>query len=178
MRPDERRERVGHRSTEPDRTYRVSGMSQARFAMSMAPRRVVGCGKARVGGASVVRGPSPPLGLDICVGSLLYGCLRPAGAAARKVAAPSLAQLARSQIQLDLWIAGSGGGGSFFTIVLCHCRHAVAGCKAAERQINAAHGRKLVAPAPLQLRWKSMLVNHVKYDATRVTGTVSGTSRQ
>ena len=95
-----------------------------------------------------------------------------------KVTAPRLAQLARSQIQLDLWIAGSGGGGSFFKIVLCHCRHAVAGCKAAERQINAAHGRKLVAPAPLQLRWKSMLVNHVKYDATRVTGTVSGTSRQ
>eukprot|EP00964_Phaeocystis_antarctica_P127466 scaffold91122_cov64-Phaeocystis_antarctica.AAC.3 len=154
MRPDERRERVGHRSTEPDRTYRVSGMSQARFAMSMAPR------------------------LARCVGSLLYGCLRPAGAAARKGGRPA-SSAARTV---------SNPAGPLDSRVRwwwqllydspVHCRHAVAGCKAAERQINAAHGRKLVAPAPVQLRWKSMLVNHVKYDATRVTGTVSGTSRQ
>lgn len=38
--------------------------------------------------------------------------------------------------------------------------------------------RAVVAAAPDQLRWKSILVNHVKYDAARVTGTVSGTSRQ
>ena len=69
MRPDERRKRVGHRSTEPDRTYRVFGKAQARLAMSMAPHRVVGCA-------------SPPLGraflcLSVCLSRPGHMCWLP-----------------------------------------------------------------------------------------------------
>lgn len=150
---DERRRRVGHRAIESDRSHRAVGMPGSRFTRPVALL------------TEGTRGGERPGSLAGKMCCLLDGCPRLAGAAPRD---RSSHDLERSwTLQAERWQRFPGP------------------VPAAERQRTLPRGasrascrRQVVAAAPDQLRWKSILVNHVKYAAARVTGTVSGTSRQ
>ena len=146
--------RVGHRAIESDRSHRAVGMPGSHF--TIPSRLLPGVESGRTGLAG-----------KVCC--LLDRCPRQAGAAPRE---RSSHDLERSWT-LQAWRGGGTPVPPCFAVTL---RRGSERCREAPLERRAR--REVVAAAPDQLRWKSILVNHVKYDAARVTGTVSGTSRQ
>ena len=151
--------RVGHRAIESDRSHRAVGMPGSHFHNARC--------------ASYHRGLRVESGrtawLERCVASWTGACGRPVPP--RVKGARTISNAAAPYKPGEA--VATGPVPPCFAATL---RRGSERCREAPLERRAR--RVVVAAAPDQLRWKSILVNHVKYDAARVTGTVSGTSRQ